>query len=88
MKEALEPHRRFFPANAEAAIVLQPANRSFNRPAASVSTQWAPVLGLVFLVCGWRGAGKSSPHLSRPDFGRVDLHRRLCRQSASAENRR
>ena len=48
MDESLEHHGRFLPAEADTAIVLQPANGSFNRPAAFVSTQLAPVLSLVF----------------------------------------
>lgn len=41
-------HRgRFFPADAEAAVVLEPPNGPFHRPAALVAAKLAAVLGLV-----------------------------------------
>ena len=44
MKESLKQAGRFFPTNAEAAKVLQPAERAFDGPAAPVTAQGAAVL--------------------------------------------
>ena len=45
MKETLEGEMRFFPANAKAAIVLEPSDRAFNSPASFAAPQGSAILG-------------------------------------------
>ena len=44
MKDALEQCGRLLPANAQATVVLDPANGAFNSQAPFVATEWATVL--------------------------------------------
>jgi hypothetical protein len=46
MKEALEGEMRFFPADAKAAVVLEPGDGAFDSPASFVTSQGPTVLGL------------------------------------------
>ena len=46
MKETLEGEMRFFPANAKAAIVLEPGDGAFDSPASFGASQGSAVLGL------------------------------------------
>ena len=46
MKETLEGEMRFFPANAKAAIVLEPSDGAFDSPASFAAPQGSAVLGL------------------------------------------
>lgn len=48
MDEALEHGGGFFPADAKTAVVLEPANGPFDRPAALITTKSASILSLVF----------------------------------------
>ena len=45
MKETLEGEMRFFPANAKAAIVLEPSDGAFDSPASFAAPQGSAVLG-------------------------------------------
>ena len=45
MKETLEGEMRFFPANAKAAIVLEPGDRAFDPPASFAAPQGSAILG-------------------------------------------
>ena len=45
MKETLEGEMRFFPANAKAAIVLEPGDGAFDPPASFAAPQGSAVLG-------------------------------------------
>lgn len=47
MQEALEEHGGLLVADAQAAEVLEPGDRTFHRPATAVSSQRATVLGHV-----------------------------------------
>ena len=46
MKKALESELGFFPADAESAVVLEPRDGSFHRPAATVAAQRTTILSL------------------------------------------
>ena len=47
MDETLKHPGGLFPADAESAVVLQPADGAFDRSAPSVSAKLAPILGFV-----------------------------------------
>jgi hypothetical protein len=46
VKETLESEMRFFPANAKAAVVLEPGDGAFDPPASFAAPQGSAVLGL------------------------------------------